>query len=76
MFVGIHGNYHWELSDGELRVSSADPCVGLLKSYPAPTAFNNAEQAQWFVQGRIDMNAEELAALAASPQQSKAPSRK
>ncbi|MYH17012.1 MAG: hypothetical protein F4149_17750 [Gammaproteobacteria bacterium] len=64
MFVGVHGDYHWELRGGELRVSSANPRLGLLKSYPAPTAFNNAEQAQWFVQGRIDMNAEELAAAA------------
>ncbi len=64
MFVGIHASYHWELDAGELRVSSADPRVGLLKSYPAPAAFNNAEQAQWFVQGRIDMHAEELAAAA------------
>ncbi len=64
MFVGIQGNYHWELSSGELRVSSANPRLGHLKSYPAPAAFNNAEQAQWFAQGRIDMNAEELAALA------------
>ena len=64
MFVGVHGNYHWELAGGELRVSSADPHLGFLKSYPAPEAFNNAEQAQWFVQGRIDTNAEQLAALA------------
>lgn len=68
MFVGIHGNYHWELGGGELRVSSADPRVGFLKSYTAPSAFNNAEQAQWFVQGRIDMNADELATLAESAQ--------
>ena len=66
MFVGVHGAYHWELRGGELRVSSSDSRLGLLKSYPAPTAFNNAEQAQWFVQGRIDMNAEELAALVAA----------
>ena len=66
MFVGVHGDYHWELSGGQLRVSSANPRPGLLKSYPAPTAFNNAEQAQWFAQGRIDTNAEELAALAAA----------
>ena len=63
MFVGVHGNYHWELDGGELRVSSADAQVGFLKSYPAPAAFNNAEQAQWFVQGRIDMNAADLAAV-------------
>ena len=64
MFVGIHGDYHWELDGGELRVSSANPRLGFLKAYPAPTAFNNAEQAQWFVQGRIDTHAEELAQLA------------
>ena len=70
MFVGVHGDFHWELDGGELRVSSANPRLGLLKAYPAPTAFNNAEQAQWFVQGRIDTDAEALAALAESAERS------
>lgn len=34
MFVGVHGDYPWELSGGELRVSSANPRLGPLKCYP------------------------------------------
>ena len=60
MYVGLHGEYAWELANGELRVSSVDARVGELLTLPAPTAFNNAEQAQWFAQGRIDMNLEAL----------------
>ena len=60
MYVGLHGEYAWELVDGELRISSVDARVGELLSLPAPTAFNNAEQAQWFAQGRIDMNLDAL----------------
>ena len=58
----MHGEYAWELTDGELHISSMDARVGTLLTLPAPTAFNNAEQAQWFAQGRIDMNLEALQA--------------
>ncbi len=63
MYVGIHGDYQWELLNGELLVSSKNPRVGLLKRFEAPRGFNNAEQAQWFVQGQIDIHGGELAEL-------------
>ena len=63
MFVGVHGDYHWELGGGELRVLSADPLVGYLRSFESPASFNNEEQATWFAQGRIDTHLDELRAL-------------
>ena len=64
MFCGVHGNFEWDLAGGELRISAANTSVGQLKVMPAPTSFNNAEQAQWFAQGRIDMHLDELTQLA------------
>lgn len=63
MYCGLHDDFQWDLVDGELIVYSSKPKVGRLKTFEAPTSFNNAEQAQWFAQGRIDMNGEELARL-------------
>ena len=40
-----------------------NPRIGLLKRYEAPVSLNNAEQAQWFAQGRIDVHGDELAQL-------------
>lgn len=66
MYSGLHGAFEWDLEGGELIVSSRNPRIGRLKTFEAPTSFNNAEQAQWFAQGRIDVHGEELAALEAA----------
>jgi hypothetical protein len=63
VFEGIHGAFHWDLADGELVVSSTNPRIGVLARYEAPNSFNNAEQAQWFAQARIDVHGDELAQL-------------
>jgi hypothetical protein len=69
MIVGIHGDYQWEISDGELRVLAGNPRLGVLGRYPAPAGFNNAEQAQWFAQGKIDTDLEALDALRSQREQ-------
>ncbi len=58
MYAGQHGDYLWELVDGELVISS--PRVGEIKRQAANNRFNNAEQATWFAQGQIDMHGDEL----------------
>ncbi len=62
MYSGQHGDYMWELADGELIISSRDPGIGVLKRQAANNRFNNAEQATWYAQGQIDMQSEALAA--------------
>jgi amino-acid N-acetyltransferase len=63
VFSGLHGDYEWDLINGKLLVSSRNRKVGSLRTFDAPRSFNNAEQAQWFAQGRIDIHGDELARI-------------
>ena len=62
MYSGQHGEYMWELAEGELIISSRDPSIGIIKRQAANNRFSNAEQATWYAQGQIDMQSEALAA--------------
>ena len=63
MYVGLHGEYAWELVDGELRISSVDARVGELLSLPAPTAFKGDGEFE-FLDLRPDANALHVSRLA------------
>jgi hypothetical protein len=63
MYSGLHGDFEWDLVNGELVVYSSNRKIGRLTTFEAPTSFNNAEQAQWFAQSRIDIHGDELARL-------------
>ena len=63
MYSGQHGPFMWEITGGELVISSRNPHIGELQRQPAANRFNNAEQATWFAQGQIDMQSQSLAAL-------------
>jgi len=66
MFAGMHREFVWEISEGELIIACRDPNIGELTRVPASNRFNNAEQATWFAQGKIDTQLEDLEALRAA----------
>ena len=60
MYCGVYQNFTWEISNGELIITSRPVSSVALLRQPVTSRFNNAEQATWFAQGQIDMQLEQL----------------
>lgn len=63
--AGVHAPFVWEIVNGELIIACQDARVGELTRIPVSNQFNNAEQATWFAQAKIDTQLEHLEALLA-----------
>ena len=66
MHAGQHGEFLWEIANGELVISSTNANIGVLMRQPINNRFNNDEQATWFAQGKIDTQLEALSELLSS----------
>ena len=58
-YSGVHSDFHWEWRGQTLRVFSAKPRIGVLRTFENVVA-QNSEQAQWAAQARIDRNLDAL----------------